>query len=183
MKLTKSGISVIFPAMDIAYNFNMLVEQFRTLIINSFLNRILILAITAQFASMITKAIINSVKAKKIVIKNMASYGGMPSSHTVFIMSFAFGIAFDKNYGFSHPILAFSIMVSSVVMMDAVRLRGTIDKLNDIIRDLSAKVEGQKEVVFPKKIAHTTKEVISGVIFSFIYTLLFYLFFYSCFGK
>jgi uncharacterized protein len=170
--------------MDITYNFSMLMEQLKTLLYYSFLNRILILAVTAQFASMITKAIINSIKAKKIVIKNMANYGGMPSSHTVFIMSFVFGIALDKNYGFSHPLLAFSIMVSSVVMMDAVRLRGTIDKLNQILQDTSAKVQNEKpEIVFPKKIAHTTKEIISGVVFAFIYTFVFYLFFYSLFGK
>jgi acid phosphatase family membrane protein YuiD len=133
---------------------------------------------------MLTKAVINSIKEKKIVVKNMASYGGMPSSHTAFVMSFVFGIALDKNYGFSHPILAFAIIVSSVIMMDAVRLRGTIDKLNDIIKDLTAGVRGEKaEIVLPKKIAHTTKEVISGIVFAFVYTFIFYLFFYSLFGK
>jgi uncharacterized protein len=170
--------------MDITYNFSMLMEQLKTFIYYSFLNRLLLLALSAQVASMITKAIINSVKAGKIVLKNMASYGGMPSSHTVFVMSIVFGIALDKNYGFSHPFFAFSVIVSSIIMMDAVRLRGTIDKLNSILHDLSDKVnEGQTKTVFPKFISHTTKEVISGIIFAFLYTFIFYMFFYSIFGK
>jgi acid phosphatase family membrane protein YuiD len=170
--------------MDIGYNFSMLLEQLKTLFYYSFLNRLLVLACSAQIGSMITKAVINSIKAKKITLKSMASYGGMPSSHTVFATSIVFGIALDKNYGFGHPLFAFGVIISSIIMMDAVRLRGTVDKLNDIIKGMSLKSNlSDSNIVFPKHISHTTKEVISGIIFSFLFTFVFYLFFYSVFGK
>lgn len=168
--------------MDISSNFNMLLEQLSGMFLNSFLNRLLILACTAQIMSMVAKGIFNFIKTRKFDVKTFFHYGGMPSSHTVFIVSFVFGIGFDKNYGFSHPLFTFGIIVSSLVLMDAVRLRGVIDKLNLTLSDIVVNDKSlQGKYKMPKIIAHKTSEIIGGIIFAGIYTFLFYLFFYGIF--
>ena len=111
------------------------------------------------------------------------NYGGMPSSHTVFIMSFVFGIAFDSKYGFNSAMLIFSIIMASIILMDAVRLRSVIDKLNIILSEIvKADPNLKDKISLPKLVAHKINEVIAGIIFAFVYTFLFYLFFYSIFS-
>lgn len=162
--------------MDIYSNLHMLIGQIIS-IFDSRYNALIIIAVTSQIASMFTKVIIEAIKTKKLSFKTMSQYGGMPSSHTVFIMSFVFGMALDKRFGWKDPLLSFSIVVSAIVLIDTVRFRGTLDKLNKIVQEhLPA-----KNIKFPKFIAHTSAEVIGGVIFAFIYTFLFYLFFYNLF--
>ena len=119
--------------MHIYENLLMILKQL-TLIIYSPLNRLLILACSSQLASMIAKFIITSIKTKSLSFKTMTSYGGMPSSHTVFVTSFAFGIALDPDYGWRHPLFAFSIIVSAIVLIDTIRFRGTLDRVNTILK-------------------------------------------------
>jgi acid phosphatase family membrane protein YuiD len=167
--------------MNIQENFLMILNQLYQIIFSPF-NRLLILTCSSQIASMIAKVIIHSIKVRKISFKNMANYGGMPSSHTVFITSFVFGVALDPDFGWQHPFFAFSIILSALILTDAIRLRGTIDKLNDILRVVVNKDKSLKESVkFPASIAHTTAEVICGIIFAFLYTIVFYLFLYNIF--
>jgi len=167
--------------MNIYDNLIMLKEQFINFIYFPF-NRLLILSVTAQISSMFAKLIINAVRSKKISYKKMATYGGMPSSHTAFVMAAVFGIGFDKEFGWRDPLFTISLVVAMIVIIDAVRLRGTVDRLKNIIKQL---VENDKElngkVVIPKNIAHTSAEVIGGIVFAFLYTLVFYLFFYNFF--
>lgn len=167
--------------MQITNNIQILIQQLIN-IIYSPLNRLLILACSSQIASMLTKAIISSIKNKKFSLKNMSKYGGMPSSHTVFVTSIIFGIAFDKNFGWQHPLLTFGIVISSVVLTDAVRLRGTVDKLNNTLKEVINNHDELKDkITLPKHIAHTPLEVVVGIGFAFVYTLFFYALFYSIF--
>ncbi len=169
--------------MNIHDNFIMLLGQLYQIIYSPF-NRLLILACSSQIASMIAKVIINSIKTKKISFKNMANYGGMPSSHTVFITSLVFGVALDPNFGWRHPFFAFAIVLSAIILTDAIRLRGTIDKLNNILRIVVEKDKTLKDSIkFPAIIAHTTTEVIGGIIFALIYTFTFYFLFYNVFSS
>lgn len=167
--------------MHVYDNLSMLLKQL-ALIIYSPLNRLLILACSSQIASMIAKFIISSIKMKRLSFKNMANYGGMPSSHTVFITSFVFGIALDPNFGWQHPFFTFSLIISAIVLTDTIRFRGTVDKLTIILNKVIDKDEELKKLIkLPGYIAHTFAEVIGGLIFSFLYTVLFYLFFYRVF--
>lgn len=167
--------------MNIYENFIMLINQFYQIIYSPF-NRLLILCCSSQIASMIAKVVISSIKNKKISFNNMADYGGMPSSHTAFITSFVFGIAFDPNFGWRHPFFAFSIVLSGIILADTIKLRGTIDKLNVVLKTIVNEDKSLKNSMkFPSYIAHTAAEVVGGIIFAFLYTLLFYLFLYDIF--
>jgi acid phosphatase family membrane protein YuiD len=143
-------------------------------------NKLLIIAGATQVASMITKAIILTIKNKALAFNKMATYGGMPSSHTAFVSSFMFGVALDKNYGWQSPFFVIGLIVTAIVMADALKLRDTIDKLNDILKEVIAKdKELAKKIKFPKHIAHKGIEIVAGLIFSFLFTFIFYLLLYS----
>jgi uncharacterized protein len=167
--------------MNIHENFIMLCNQLMHIYESAF-SHLLILSCTSQIASMIAKLFIYSIKNKKIDIKNMAKYGGMPSSHTVFVMSFVFGVALDPKLGWMHPLFVFSLIVSSIILIDTIRLRGTVDKINKAVQDIIDKDKNlSRNISLPNFIAHKVSEVISGIIFAFFYTFLFYLFFYHLF--
>jgi acid phosphatase family membrane protein YuiD len=167
---------------NIYENFNMLLGQISTFFVASFSNRILILCCSAHIFSMVFKLVLNSIKNRKFNPASGFNYGGMPSSHTVFIMSFVFGIAFDKEFGFNSAMLIFSIIMASIILMDAIRLRGVVDKLNIALTEIvKTDPKLENKISLPKFVAHKTNEVIAGIIFAFIYTFLFYLFFYHIF--
>jgi len=160
--------------MFIYDNLTMLLEQLKQIIFSPF-NRLLILACSSQIASMIAKMIISSIRARSFSLSSMAHYGGMPSSHTVFITSFVFGAGLDPAYGWQSPFFTLSLVLSAVILMDTVRFRGTVDKLNNTLKNI---VENNKSidnanVEFPKMIAHKPSEVIGGLIFAFLYAFVF----------
>lgn len=136
-------------------------------------NRVMILSCSSQIVSMLVKALIKSVKNKKFSFKDMASYGGMPSSHTAFIVSATLGLGIE--YGWHSAALGFGIVSALIVLVDAVKLRGTIDRINErstyLAKDCSEKEIGKT----PKHIAHKFSEVMGGIVFAIIYTFLFYL--------
>lgn len=166
--------------MDIVNNFNLITLQFKNFFL-SFLNRVLFLATTAQIVSMIIKLIINIIKNKKIFFNIMTSYGGMPSSHTVFVMSYVFGIALDPKYGWTSPFFSMGIIFAAIVIVDAIKFRGTVDKINKSVKKIIESDPKYSNIDLPKDIAHKVSDVIVGIIFAFIYTVTFYLFFYNFF--
>ena len=92
-------------------------------------NRVMILSCSSQIVSMLVKSLIKSVKNKKFSLKEMASYGGMPSSHTAFIVSATLGLGIE--YGWNSGVFGFAIVSALIVLVDAVKLRGTIDRVNE----------------------------------------------------
>lgn len=139
------------------------------------LNRVMILSCTSQIFSMLVKAIIKSIKNKKFSLKEMVSYGGMPSSHTAFIVSATLGLGIE--YGWESGVFGFAIVSALIVLVDAVKLRGTIDIINERSAYLAKDCPEEEIGKQPKYIAHKLSEVIGGIIFAIIYTFLFYLFF------
>lgn len=163
-------------------NLLMLMEQLKQIIYSPF-NRLLILACSSQIASMIVKMIIASIRAKNISLESMANYGGMPSSHTVFIASFVFGTGLDPAYGWQSPLFTLSLILSAVILMDTVRFRGTVDRINQSIKLIieNNKNINKSNIELPRMIAHKPSEIIGGLVFAFLYTFTFYLFFYRIF--
>ncbi len=142
-------------------------------------NRIFLLAVSSQIVSMIIKLITVTIKNRRFSLKAMAQYGGMPSSHTAFIVSMVFGAGLDPAIGFKSPLFAFGFVLAALTLSDAIKFRGNVDKLNNIVSKIIESDDKFKDVVMPSKIAHTPLEVVVSIVFSFFYTLVFYMFFYS----
>ena len=132
-----------------------------------FTNKVLILAITAQFFSMVTKGIIKSIKTKEISFKKMADYGGIPSSHTAFIVAALLGLGMELQKGFASPEFGILAVVAMIILVDAVKFRGNVDKINANLKETIVHSGLADKITQPKFIAHKVSEVVAGIVFAF----------------
>lgn len=132
-------------------------------------NRVLVTCVTAWFIAQLLKIIITFYKSKKFDVTRFIGSGGMPSSHTSFVMSLATGLG--KLYGWSSPVFAMSVCFACVVMYDAAGVRRAAGYqakvLNMIIDDLTHhKPLGNKRL--KELLGHTPKEVLAGAVLGII---------------
>jgi uncharacterized protein len=132
-------------------------------------NKVLITCVTAWFIAQLLKIILTFHKSKKIDITRFVGSGGMPSSHTSFVMSLATSIG--KLYGWSSPLFALSLCFAFVVMYDAAGVRRAAGYqakvLNMIIDDLAHHKPLANERL-KELLGHTPKEVMAGAVLGIV---------------
>lgn len=126
-------------------------------------NIVLITCLTAWFAAQVLKIIFTFYSSKKIDITRLVGAGGMPSSHTSFVM--ALSTAVGKIYGWDSAVFAMALIFAFVVMYDAAGVRRAAGHqakiLNMIIEDLAHnKPLGNEKL--KELLGHTPKEVVAG---------------------
>ncbi|HNV97281.1 MAG TPA: divergent PAP2 family protein [bacterium] len=125
----------------------------------------------------IFKPIISIIRGR-FSVKDMFSYGGMPSSHSALVSSLSTTIGIIR--GFDSPEFAISLFFALIVIIDAVGLRGFMSKqgiaINKLIKDLPDELEYKYEVM-NERIAHTISQAIIGVLVGILIpvVILFYL--------
>lgn len=104
-----------------------------------FQNRALATCLTAWFIAQMIKIILTLYSSKKLDLTRLVGSGGMPSSHTSFVVSLA--TAVGKIYGWDSPMLAMAVAFAFIVMYDAAGVRRAAGCqariLNIIIEDLA----------------------------------------------
>jgi len=130
-----------------------------------FANKILIVAIIANFIAQTIKVPINYIKCKKWDLGLIFSTGGFPSSHTSTVTALTLRIGTD--IGFGSPIFALSFIVAMITMIDASGLRQEVGRhsktLNDLLQTLKmGEIIGFNEL--EELIGHTKLEVLGGII-------------------
>lgn len=132
-------------------------------------NKVIIAGLVGWAAAQILKVITNSIKVKKLDYSRIVGSGGMPSSHSGFVMAVA--VQTGKVMGFNSPVFAIAIAFALVVMYDAAGVRRAAGNqakvLNLIIQDLSRK-KGIQQDRLKELIGHTPFEVIAGAILGII---------------
>lgn len=132
-------------------------------------NRVLITCVTAWFIAQLLKIILTFYKSKKIDITRFVGSGGMPSSHTSFVMALATSVG--KLYGWGSPFFAMSVCFASVVMYDAAGVRRAAGYqakvLNMIIDDLAHHKPLHNERL-KELLGHTPKEVLAGAVLGIV---------------
>ena len=105
-------------------------------------------------------------------------YGGMPSSHTAFVVSLATAIAFRE--GVSSAAFAISLIFMLIIVRDAVGFRRQLGKNASITNLLTEEVFKKKNNIprLREKIGHTVPEVIAGALLGFSLTSVLYLAFF-----
>ena len=127
-------------------------------------NSVLITALIGWFAAQVLKMILVWDK-KKFDFKRIIGSGGMPSSHSSFVMALTMSIGFTQ--GFDSGAFAISAVMSFVVMYDAAGLRRSTGKiaacLNKICEDYYS--QGQIPMERLKELlGHTPFEVFVGAL-------------------
>ncbi len=140
--------------------------------VNEFLSNTPIWAgIIGWLSAQVIKVILTLFSEKRLDLTRLYGSGGMPSSHTSFVMALTFSIG--KIHGFNIPSFAVSLAFSFVVMYDAAGVRRAAGKqaavLNKLIFHSGLKLEEQlKELL-----GHTPLQVMAGAVLGIFVGLLF----------
>ncbi len=120
----------------------------------------------------IIKPFINFIASKEFKPSLMLANGGMPSSHTSGICSFTAAIGFTN--GFASDLFVLSLVISLIVMNDAMNVRletgrqaEVINQWSEIFQELFSD-EGFTRQQFKTMVGHTVLQVFWGMIFGVI---------------
>jgi len=121
-----------------------------------------------------------TVKEHRFKFKNFFAYSGMPSGHSSVVISLATIIALQE--GLDSPIFAMSVVLTLLIITDAVGLRSYLGNhgmiLNVLVKDLDEDEFLDKK--YPKlleKIGHTPLQVLAGSILGFTVSVVAWLIF------
>lgn len=119
-------------------------------------------AVLAWMAAQIIKFIIDLIGYKKFDYTRLYGSGGMPSSHTSFVVALC--VSIGKNYGFGGAAFAISAALAVIVMYDAAGVRRAAGKqaaaINLLFRQSGITLEKQ----FKELLGHTPLQVLAGAI-------------------
>lgn len=116
-----------------------------------------------------------TVKKNRFRFKHFFAYSGMPSGHSSIVISLATIIALQE--GIDSPIFAMSIVLTLLIITDAVGLRSYLGNhgkiLNVLVKDLDEdEFLDRKYPKLLEKIGHTPVQVLVGSILGFSVSLL-----------
>lgn len=132
----------------------------------------------------IAGAIAQSIKlftqkgGKKFNYKRLLAYSGMPSGHSAMVVSLTTIVCLEE--GIKSPLLAICVILSIVVIRDALGIRRYLGQhgniLNILVKDL--KDDALLDESYPhllEKIGHTPAQVLVGAILGFLVSLIGYM--------
>ena len=138
-------------------------------------NQILLVACLSWAIAQFLKLIITFIQEKKWDFTKLFSAGGMPSSHTAFVISLAIGIGQVEGYNTS--LFAIAAVFSFIVMYDAAGVRwesgqqaAAINRIIHMLQDPNIKLERQLTEI----LGHTPFQVSVGAILGITVATIFF---------
>ncbi|HUZ18323.1 MAG TPA: divergent PAP2 family protein [Spirochaetia bacterium] len=130
----------------------------------------LITAVATQVLCQLFKVFYYSSRDRQFSFKYFFTAGGMPSSHSAFVTALA--VSVGMHGGFTSDVFAAVAVFGFIVMYDAYRLRGTVEKQSRIIKKLLAERAEQNkaaiDIELPDMIGHTVGEIAAGIVVGLI---------------
>lgn len=129
-------------------------------------NAVLDCALLAWFIAQLIKFLLELLVNRHLDMKRFVTSGGMPSSHSSFVV--AGTTALGRLYGISSPVFALAVMLSAVVMYDACNVRRSAGDTALLVNQLLAHVEKLTAEDFADDLkiimGHTPLQVAAGAI-------------------
>lgn len=136
-------------------------------------NEILICALVAWLVAQVLKVLIHGLVHRKFDWRRMFGMGGMPSSHTAFLVALTTMIAAREGLGSTS--FAIAVAITMVVIYDAMGVRYQTGKQSHVINRILHRmlVEGQplEEHDLKELMGHTPTEVFFGAVIGLIVPL------------
>lgn len=131
-----------------------------------FASSILVTAIIAWFVAQVLKVILVLIKNKKLDFRRFIGSGGMPSSHSSFVVSLAMSVGLTE--GFSGSLFAVTVVLALVVMYDAAGVRRAAGQqariLNKLVDEWGKEDFKETEKKLKELLGHTPVEVFAGAL-------------------
>lgn len=132
-------------------------------------NHILVSAVLAWAAAQIIKTILAYRKTKELDLERLFGSGGMPSSHTAFVVAMATAAAMVE--GLASSTFALSFILASVVMYDAAGVRQAAGQQARVLNRLLKQLRSEHILVereLKELLGHTPLEVLAGAVLGFM---------------
>ncbi len=138
-------------------------------------NEILICSVCAWFSAQLIKTLVELRLKKTFNIRRFFGMGGMPSSHTAFLVSMTVMVAAREGLGSTAFALSFALM--SVVVYDAMGVRYQTGRQSHVINRILHRmlVEGKPlgAETLQELVGHTPTEVFFGAVIGLVMPLFF----------
>ena len=138
-------------------------------ILSVFENRIFWIGSLAWLVAQVLKVTIDLLFKRKIDFRRLVSAGGMPSSHSAFVVALSTSVGFTQ--GFDSALFAVSATFAGIIMYDAAGVRRAVGiqagMLNEIVDDIY-KHRPVGEQKLKELIGHTPVEVFAGAVLGFL---------------
>lgn len=146
-------------------------------ILDAFSNPIVLCSLLSWFVAQVLKVPLYGLVEHKLEWKRLIGAGGMPSSHSAMVVALMLSIGFTQ--GFDTPLFAICVVLSLIVMYDAMGVRretGTqATVINQILKAVFVSGHRISDEELKELIGHTPFEVLGGILIGII-TTVFYLF-------
>jgi len=139
-----------------------------------FSSSILVTTIMSWFIAQVIKVILVLLKSKKIDFRRFVGSGGMPSSHSSFVVSLAVSVGLTE--GFTSTLFAVTVVLAMVVMYDAAGVRRAAGQqakiLNMLVEDWEKKDFTGTEKKLKELLGHSPVEVFAGALLGIVIALI-----------
>jgi uncharacterized protein len=115
------------------------------------------------------KPVLTWIKEKKISFKTMFTNGGMPSGHTVLVVSLASALYLEEGLS---PVFVIGVVFALLIIYDALKVRTIIGQQSQIINRLMEKEPGFEKL--DEQVGHKTSEVVASIILGIVIPILVY---------
>ena len=133
----------------------------------NFLPKSLLIAVAVQVLSQFIKFLTFSFKLKKLSFKHLVTFGGMPSAHSAFVTALAASLGVLA--GTNSELFAVAAVFGGIVIFDAYKLRGNVQKQAILINRLQAKVlDTDDQIKVNEMVGHTKGEILAGIVFGLV---------------
>lgn len=122
---------------------------------------VLVIAVAVQLSCQVFKFIFYSIRDGRISPRYLVTAGGIPSAHTAFVTALAVSVGIRE--GFTSDVFAVAAVFSAIVIYDAFRLRGHVQKHAVIINRHVLERAGEERL--SEMVGHSVPEIVAGLLF------------------
>ena len=138
-------------------------------------NKTLLAVVVSGFVAQSLKIIVNLFRRQRFSFSWLVDTGGMPSSHSAAVVSFA--VCMGKELGWDSPFFALGVLFALITMFDAQTWRRSIGKQAKILNQIRDDLHEKKRIEenrLRELVGHTPIEVFMGSLVGFVITTVLY---------
>jgi acid phosphatase family membrane protein YuiD len=131
------------------------------------LPRALLIALAVQVTCQLVKFTSFSFRLKRLSWRHLATFGGMPSAHSAFVTALATCIGVFE--GFQSDLFALAAVFGGIVIFDAYKLRGNVQKQAIVVNRMQARsLPDSEQNPINEMVGHTVSEIVAGIVLAIV---------------
>lgn len=121
--------------------------------------QVLVTAVAVQVFCQLFKLVYYSARDRKLTLSYLVTAGGIPSAHSAFVTALC--VAIGLRNGFNSDVFAVAFVFGAIVVYDAYRLRGHVQRHAQVINERILRPAGQKPL--SEMVGHSIAEIAAGI--------------------